>query len=183
MRRPVGVKLVFFLFPGTRFSLRRVATVATLPSALFSERFSLGASWAFSFQPVLPPVSRPWFPFFRNGSWARHSTQAPELGVLGDVSLLPRMFLSYAAVAAIGLRLWSAWSLRASVTARRTVSLGAVVSPVATCALIAAETSRALVSLSELRAASRSKSVWSKASLTEIVLIAVLLQGSFSLCT
>jgi hypothetical protein len=41
------------------FSPRRVTTVATLPSALFHERFcSLGASWVFSFQPVLPPVCR-----------------------------------------------------------------------------------------------------------------------------
>jgi hypothetical protein len=39
------------------FSFRRVATVAILPSALLvSDVFSLGASWAFSFQPVLPPV-------------------------------------------------------------------------------------------------------------------------------
>ena len=36
-------------------SFRRVATVAILPSALCDERFSLGASWAFSLQPVLPP--------------------------------------------------------------------------------------------------------------------------------
>jgi hypothetical protein len=27
------------------------------------ERFSLGASWVFSFQPVLPPDYRPLFPF------------------------------------------------------------------------------------------------------------------------
>jgi hypothetical protein len=27
-------------------------TVATLPSALFNERLSLGASWVFSFQPL-----------------------------------------------------------------------------------------------------------------------------------
>jgi len=33
-----------------------LATVAMLPSALSrSESFSLGACWAFSFQPVLPP--------------------------------------------------------------------------------------------------------------------------------
>jgi hypothetical protein len=50
------------------FSLDKVflpaesATVATLPSALFKERFvSLGASWVFSFQPVLPPDYRPLF--------------------------------------------------------------------------------------------------------------------------
>ena len=35
------------------------------------ERFgSLGASWVFSFQPVLPPDYRPLFPS-RDGSWAR----------------------------------------------------------------------------------------------------------------
>jgi hypothetical protein len=76
MRRPVGVKSVLSFFGWARFSLRRVATVATLPSALFDERFSLGASWAFSFQPVLPPVSRPLF---------LGAAQSPELGVLGFV--------------------------------------------------------------------------------------------------
>jgi hypothetical protein len=44
----------------TVFLSRRVATVATLPSALLIERFcSLGASWVFSVQPVLPPDYRP----------------------------------------------------------------------------------------------------------------------------
>jgi len=44
------------------FLSSRAATVATLPSALFDERVcSLGASWVFSFQPVLPPVCRPFF--------------------------------------------------------------------------------------------------------------------------
>ena len=42
------------------FFSHRVATVATLPSALFIERFcSLGASWVFSFQSMLPPDYRP----------------------------------------------------------------------------------------------------------------------------
>src|SRR5216684_2336588 len=60
MRRPVGVKWVLLSFRWTRFFFGRVATVATLPSALLVERFySLGASWAFSFQPVLPPDYRP----------------------------------------------------------------------------------------------------------------------------
>jgi len=53
------------------FSPRRVTTVATLPSALFKERFCpLGASWVFSFQPVLPPDYRPLF-HLSDGSWAR----------------------------------------------------------------------------------------------------------------
>ena len=37
----------------------RAASAAILPSALFGERCSLGASWAFSFQSVLPPDYRP----------------------------------------------------------------------------------------------------------------------------
>src|SRR5271166_5294891 len=52
---------VLFHFTGKVF-LRQVATVATLPSALFGEPLSLGASWVFSFQPVLPPVRRPCLP-------------------------------------------------------------------------------------------------------------------------
>src|SRR6185436_10451944 len=55
-------------------------TVATLPSALFEERLSsLGASWVFSFQPVLPPDYRPRF-HLHDESWARRLTQSPELG-------------------------------------------------------------------------------------------------------
>jgi len=58
------VLLAFFLRAQTN-------PVATLPSALFSERFfSLGASWVFSLQPVLPPDFRPLVPS-RDGSWAR----------------------------------------------------------------------------------------------------------------
>ena len=58
MRRPVGVKGIRFGICWSRcFLPSRVATVATLPSALFDERFvSLGASWVFWFQPVMPPV-------------------------------------------------------------------------------------------------------------------------------
>ena len=62
----------------TLFLPRRVATVATLPSALFDERFSLGTSWVFSFQPVLPPVYRPRF-HLEDESWARRLTQSPPL--------------------------------------------------------------------------------------------------------
>jgi hypothetical protein len=36
------------------FRFNGAASVAILPSALFVERFSLGASWAYSFQQVLP---------------------------------------------------------------------------------------------------------------------------------
>src|SRR6266478_6452024 len=60
MRRPVSVKYVFSFFP---FPVRmflffsfsceflpvsQAAPVATLPSALFVERWSLGASWVYS---------------------------------------------------------------------------------------------------------------------------------------
>jgi hypothetical protein len=33
----------------------------------------------FSFQPVLPPVYRPWF-HLEDESWTRRLTQSPELG-------------------------------------------------------------------------------------------------------
>ena len=62
------------------FFSHRVATVATLPSALFIERFcSLGASWVFSFQSVLPPDYRP-FVHPLDEKWARRLTQSPKLG-------------------------------------------------------------------------------------------------------
>ena len=86
----------------TLFLPRRVATVATLPSALFNERFSLGASWVFSFQPVLPPDYRPRF-HLEDESWARRLTQSPELGFRIWL-FLRRAFWFYAA-AGIALNL------------------------------------------------------------------------------
>ena len=51
MRRPVDVKARFlFLLSVSLFLFSRAASVAILPSALFCERSSLGASWVFSFQ-------------------------------------------------------------------------------------------------------------------------------------
>ena len=73
----------------TLFLPSRVATVATLPSALFDERCSLGASWVFSFQPVLPPVYRPRF-HLEDESWARRLTQSPELGAWALSSFFSR---------------------------------------------------------------------------------------------
>src|SRR5271157_2701317 len=66
MRRPVVVKQNLYpsLFIRKVFSAE-LSPVATLPSALFGERLSLGASWVFSFQSVLPPVRRPWLPSLR----------------------------------------------------------------------------------------------------------------------
>src|SRR5947209_6556223 len=81
MRRPVGVKWVILFFCWTRFfSPAELATVAMLPSALSrSDWFSLGACWAFSFQPVLPSVWRP-VVALKSRTWARRLTQSPELG-------------------------------------------------------------------------------------------------------
>jgi hypothetical protein len=70
MRRPVSVKAFFsfclssFLFSSFSklFPLSQVASVATLPSALFVERLSLGASWVYSIQQALPPDNRPLLP-------------------------------------------------------------------------------------------------------------------------
>src|ERR1700693_4445293 len=51
MRRPVDVNAHFrFLLSVSRFRFSQAASVAILPSALFVERLSLGASWVFSFQ-------------------------------------------------------------------------------------------------------------------------------------
>ena len=61
-----GVSQVcFFFVAAALFRLSRVASVAILPSALFTERFSLGASWASSFQQVLLPDNRPRLPSLR----------------------------------------------------------------------------------------------------------------------
>jgi hypothetical protein len=65
MRRPVSVKSVFFVLPADFFRLSQAASVAILPSALFVERFSLGASWASSIQQVLLPDNRPRLPSLR----------------------------------------------------------------------------------------------------------------------
>jgi hypothetical protein len=61
MRRPAGVKGFFCCFVAQGFS--PAESPLSPPFHPHScERFSLGASWVFSFQPVLPPVSRPLLP-------------------------------------------------------------------------------------------------------------------------
>ena len=52
MRRPIPVNSVFCSFPQflSFFPFSQAASVATLPSALVVERFSLGASWVFLIQ-------------------------------------------------------------------------------------------------------------------------------------
>ena len=59
-----------FFLSMSLFPFSQAASVAILPSALFGERFSLGASWVYSFQQVLLPDYRPLFPLFE-GHWAR----------------------------------------------------------------------------------------------------------------
>ena len=71
---------IIVLSPSSRC---RHASIRTL-----EERFvSLGASWAFSVQPVLLSVWRPVVLLFQSGTWARPLTQSPELG-FGLVSFL-----------------------------------------------------------------------------------------------
>jgi hypothetical protein len=42
---------------------------------------SLGASWVFSIQPVLPPVMATFHSTLQRECWARAMTQSPELGL------------------------------------------------------------------------------------------------------
>src|SRR5262245_16060641 len=53
----------------------RHASIRTLEERIVS----LGARWAFSFQPVLPSDWRP-VVSLKSGTWARRLTQSPELG-------------------------------------------------------------------------------------------------------
>jgi hypothetical protein len=114
MRRPVGVKSILCCFLWTRVFLPpsghcRHASIRTL-----DERFaSLGASWVFSFQPVLPPDYRPRF-HLEDESWARRLTQSPELGfrlwfflaqsVFGFMQPLASLFAGYCATVRKPLR-------------------------------------------------------------------------------
>src|SRR5579864_1288703 len=82
MRRPVGVKWVLLFFRWTKIYLSgRVCRCRHASIRTLEERFvSLGASWAFSFQPVLPSDYRPVVLLFESGTRARRLTQSPELG-------------------------------------------------------------------------------------------------------
>ena len=81
MRRPVGVKSILWfvlvnkVFPPPSGHCRH-ASIRTLEERIVS----LGASWAFSVQPVLPSVWRPVVLLLKSGTWARRLTQSPELG-------------------------------------------------------------------------------------------------------
>jgi hypothetical protein len=104
MRRPVGVKSILFsLRETTFFSLPsghcRHASIRTLEERIIS----LGACWAFSFQPVLPSDYRPVVLLFE--SRTRRLTQSPELGFRVLSVLFPERFCFYAAVATVVLPL------------------------------------------------------------------------------
>jgi len=80
MRRPVEVKVRFrFLLSVSLLPFSQAASGAILPSALFCERYSLGARWVFSFPQVLLPDNRPLFPSFLWESGARTQSQSPGL--------------------------------------------------------------------------------------------------------
>src|SRR5215831_9696923 len=70
-----------------RVSHCRHASIRTLEERIVS----LGACWAFSFQPVLPSVWRP-LVSLRSGTWPRRLTQSPELGFEALVFLFLERF-------------------------------------------------------------------------------------------
>jgi hypothetical protein len=79
MRRPVGVKLVLLGFCHF-FSPGRAATVATLPSALFDERFVRSVQVGCSrFSRCCHLIVGLNF-HLHDGRWARRLTQSPEPG-------------------------------------------------------------------------------------------------------
>jgi hypothetical protein len=85
MRRPVEVKAHFHFFLSVTLSpIGQAASVAILPSALFGERYSLGARWVFSFSRCCYLISVLSSHLF-GGSWApgvsrSHLDSAVELG-------------------------------------------------------------------------------------------------------
>ena len=75
----------------------RHASIRTL-----EERFvSLGACWAFSFQPVLPSDYRPVVLLLQSGTRARPLTQSPELGFGFCLFSSWNGFVFYAAAATV----------------------------------------------------------------------------------
>src|SRR6202035_1803832 len=80
MRRPVGVKSILCCFLWTKvFSPAEWPLSPPFHPHSRGAIVSLGACWAFSVQPVLPPDYRPRF-HLEDESWARRLTQSPELG-------------------------------------------------------------------------------------------------------
>jgi hypothetical protein len=114
MRRPVSVKLFCsFCFFLLSVSCPHIQPGRAFPrSALFVERCSLGASWAYSFQQVLLLDNRPRLPFHSRGVGPglsrSHLNSAVELGCLDRNSSLSRplraWFSGYCAAARIRLQ-------------------------------------------------------------------------------
>jgi hypothetical protein len=98
MRRPVGVKGIRFGIGWSRcfFPAESPLSPPFHPHSSRSDFVSLGASWVFSFQPVLPPDYRPRF-HLEDESWARRLTQSPELGFRLWLSAFKERFWFYAA--------------------------------------------------------------------------------------
>jgi hypothetical protein len=63
MRRPVGVKGIGFGIGWSRYFFPAESPLSPPfhPHSSMSGFYALGASWVFSFQPVLPSVYRPFF--------------------------------------------------------------------------------------------------------------------------
>src|SRR6202790_4277827 len=85
MRRPVDVNAHFrFLLFVSVFRFSQAASVAILPSALFCERYSLGASWVFSFQwccyLIIDLISQRFGESWAPGLSRSHLDSAVELG-------------------------------------------------------------------------------------------------------
>jgi hypothetical protein len=107
MRRPFDVKAqFFFLFSVIVFPFSQAAPVAILPSALFCERYSLGARWVFSFHEVLLSDNRALVPLTVSvrgrapGLSRSHLDSAVELGCSGSKlsKPLPALLSGYCAM-------------------------------------------------------------------------------------
>jgi len=91
----------------------RHASIRTLEERLVS----LGACWAFSFQPVLPSDYRPVVLLLQTRTRARRLTQSPELG-LGFIFLFLGRFCFYAAATTVVGLLWCKGSYTSPLTHR-----------------------------------------------------------------
>jgi hypothetical protein len=85
MRSPIRVRAFSLSLRDFSFlPFSQAASVATLPSALLVERFSLGASWVFLIQQVLLSSTRPLLLSFvkevGRGANRSHLNSAVELG-------------------------------------------------------------------------------------------------------
>src|ERR1700694_2033911 len=103
MRRPVDVNAHFrFLLFVSLFRFSQAASVAILPSALFCERYALGASWVFSFQwccyLIIDLCSHRFGESWAPGLSRSHLDSAVELGCRDRNSLghFPHRFLAIA---------------------------------------------------------------------------------------